>query len=146
MAFSFSKLLNSKKKKSINIPRPKMDVEGPLKYAENDENDVYISLEELGGFHFLKTYIIGEISLNEKRFGCKINFNFENENLQLDSDSTLIESTKIKQTDFYYTEIDFELNEEEATKIKNNKATQIQYNFKKNTVTLLPVEANIEVL
>ena len=47
--------------------------------------------------------------------------------------STDIESNQIKKTPIFYTEIDFELNEEEANKIKKEKVTEIQYTFKGKT-------------
>jgi len=130
MAFSFSNLLKSKKAPIISEEIPKIDFKGGTKYAENNTNDVYLDFEELGGFPFIKTIIIGDISTKIKRTGCTLTFIFKNESITLNSDNTDIESDQIKNTAAYYTEIDFELNEEEVEKIKNEKVSEIQYTFK----------------
>lgn len=130
MAFSFSNLLKSKKSTPISEELPKIEFKGGTKYAEDTTNDVYLDFEELGGFPFVKTIIIGNLSTKIKRIGCTLSFIFENDSITLNSDNTDIESDQIKNTAAYYTEIDFELNEEEAEKIKNEKVTEIQYTIK----------------
>ncbi len=135
MAFSFSNLLKSKKEKTPSQILPKIDFDGGTKYAEDKNNNVYLDFEELGGFPFIKTILIGDLSTKIKRTGCTLTFIFENDSLTLNSDNTDIESNKIKNTASYYTEIDFELNEVEAEKIKNEKVTEIQYNFKGKAYT-----------
>ncbi len=130
MAFSFSNILKSKKVKTPSEVIPKIEFNGGTKYAENDTNDVYLDFEELGGFPFIKTIIIGGLSTKIKRTGCTLTFIFENDTIVLNSDNTDIESNKIKNTASYYTEIDFELNNDEAEKIKIEKVTEIQYTFK----------------
>jgi hypothetical protein len=133
MAFSFSKLLKSNKEKVATEPIQKIEFNGGTKYAENSTSDVYLDFEELGGFPFIKTIIIGDISEKIKRVGCTLTFVFKNDKLTLNSDNTDIESNKIKKTQVYYTEIDFELNEEELNKIKNEKVLEVQCTFKNNT-------------
>ncbi|WP_299526047.1 hypothetical protein [uncultured Lutibacter sp.] len=130
MAFSFSNILKPKKEKTPKEVLPKIEFKGGTIYAEDVTNNVYLDFEELGGFPFIKTIIIGDLSTKIKRTGCTLTFIFENDSLTLNSDNTDIESNKIKNTASYYTEIDFELNEEEAKKIKNEKVKEIQYNFK----------------
>jgi len=130
MAFSFSNLLKSKKVTIPSAEISKIDFDGGTKYAEDTTNDVYLDFEELGGFPFIKTIIIGNLSTKIKRIGCTLTFIFENKSITLNSDNTDIDSNQIKNTSAYYTEIDFELNEEEANKIKNEKVTEIQYTFK----------------
>lgn len=133
MGFSFSNILKSKKVKTPSEAIPKIEFKGGTKYAENDSNDVYLDFEELGGFPFIKTIIIGDLSTKIKRTGCTLTFIFENDSLTLNSDNTDIESNRIKNTPVYYTEIDFELNDNEAERIKNKSVTEIQYTFKNKT-------------
>lgn len=133
MAFSLSKILKSKKKEVSSEPFPKIDFKGGTKYAGNETTDVYLDFEELGGFPFIKTIIIGDVSEKVKRVGCTLTFVFKKDTLTLNSDNTDIESNQIKKTPIFYTEIDFELNEEEANKIKKEKVTEIQYTFKGKT-------------
>lgn len=132
MAF-FSNLFNSKKNIETTESFPKIDFKGGTKYAENETTDVYLDFEELGGFPYIKTIIIGDISEKVKRVGCSLNFIFENETVTIHSDNTDIESNAIKNTPFYVTEIDFEVDENEAAKIKNNKVLRIEYIFKDET-------------
>ncbi len=140
MSFSFSKLFNKPK----DLPSTfeiidKIDFQGGTKYALNETNVVYADIEELGGFPYLKTVIIGEIAVKIKRTGCTVAFNFNNEIIKLNSDNTAIESNKIKNTNVFYTEIDFELNEEDAKKIKSNKLKTLEYDFQNKIVPFNPI-------
>ena len=139
MAFSFSNLLKSKKTEIPSENIPKIEFKGGTKYAEDETNNVYLDFEELGGFPFIKTIIIGDVSTKIKRNGCTLTFIFENESLTLNSDNTDIESNKIKNTASYYTEIDFELNKDEADKIKKEKVKKIEYSFKSKIYTFKTV-------
>ena len=130
MAFSFSNFLKSKKEKLPTEVIPKIDYKGGTKFAESPENDIYLDIDELGGFPFIKTVIIGTFSTKIKRVGCTLTFIFKNDSITLNSDNTDIESNKIKNTNIYFTEIDFELNDDEAEKIKNEKVVEIQFTFK----------------
>ncbi|WP_111708611.1 hypothetical protein [Lutibacter citreus] len=136
MAFSISKLFKSKTPTIVNLETlDKLDFQGGTKYALNESNIAYVDIEELGGFPYLKTIIIGDTSVKIKRIGCTLSFNFnKNDILKLNSDNTDIESNKIKGTNIYYTEIDFELNESEADKIKTIKVETILFNL--NTLSL----------
>ena len=133
MAFSFSNILKSKKEKLPTQVVPKIEYKGGTKYAKSDTNDVYLDIEELGGFPFIKTVIIGDFSTKIKRVGCTLSFIFKKGSLTLNSDNTDIQSNQLKNTNVYYTEIDFELNDDEVEKIKKEKVIEIQYTFKNKT-------------
>ena len=130
--------------KKIFKPKPQLKIEdvlnsinyeGGTKFATNDTNHIFVDIEELGGFPYLKTVIIGDTKLKIKRTGCKINFVFKNDVISLDSDNTDIESNQIKNSPAHFTEIDFELKNDEAKKIKSGKIKEVQYEFKKEMVT-----------
>ncbi len=90
MAFSFSDLFK-KNTTTTEINVPKIDFKGGTKFAENETDDVYLDVEVLGGFPFVKTIIIGAISVKIKRVGCSLTFFFENnETLTIHSDNTAI--------------------------------------------------------
>lgn len=133
MAFSFLNIF--KPKPTLNTAEiiKAIDYKGGTKFASNDTNNVYIDIEELGGFPYLKTVIIGDISVKIKRTGCTITFIFKNDSITLNSDNTTIDSNQIKKTTVCYTEIDFELDDKEAQKIKKEKVKEIQYTFKNKT-------------
>ena len=104
-------LFGLKKDTLENQPIPRIDFKGGTKYATNESSDVYLDFEELGGFPYIKTIVIGDINEKVKRVGCSLTFYFEKDSLTIHSDNTDIESNNIKNTPFFYTEIDFELDE-----------------------------------
>jgi hypothetical protein len=116
-----------------------IDYKGGTKFASNETNNVYADIEELGGFPYLKTTIIGDISVNIKRKGCTITFKFKDADIKLDSDNTTVESSQIKETNAFFTLIDFELNEDEASKIKKGHVKEVVYNFKGKEYSFKPV-------
>ena len=144
MAFSFLNLLKPKNTISISEIISEIDFKGGTKYAENSSNTVYLDLEELGGFPFIKTIIIGDFSTKIKRTGCTLSFIFENDSLVLSSDNNDVESNQIKNTPAYYTEIDFELTEEESAKISSEQVLEIQYIFKNKTLAFTPIATQIQ--
>ena len=144
MAFSFSNLFKSQKVPSSSALISEIDFKGGTKYGENDGNAVYLDIEELGGFPFIKTIIIGEFSTKIKRTGCTLTFVFAHDSLVLSSDNTDVASNQIKNTMAFYTEIDFELTEEEAVKIKNEHVLEIQYTFKDKILSLTPIATPIQ--
>ena len=139
MAFSFSKLLKPKNAVSAAHVIENIDYKEGTKFATDNSNVVYLDIEELGGFPFIKSVIIGDFSTRIKRKGCTLTFNFKNESITLESDNTAIESNRIKNTNAFYTEIDFELDQEDSDKIKAGKIENITYNFndKKHVFSLL---------
>lgn len=115
-----------------------IDYKEGTKFASNGANNVYIDVEELGGFPYLKTVIIGNISERIKRKGCTLTFVFNDGSIQLNSDNPDIESEQLKKTPIHFTQVDFELSEEEAAKIKNEKVIELKYTFK-NTYVFKPI-------
>ncbi|NEW80199.1 MAG: hypothetical protein GZ086_12410 [Gelidibacter sp.] len=144
MAFSFLNLLKPKSTISVSEIISEIDFKGGTKYAENSSNTVYLDIEELGGFPFIKTMIIGDFSTKIKRIGCTLSFIFENDSLVLSSDNNDVESNQIKNTPAYYTEIDFELTEEESAKISSEQVLEIQYTFKDKILAFNPIPNQIQ--
>ena len=135
MAFSFFKKARQKETIDPAAYLKVIDFKGGTLYAENDSNKVYVDIEELGGFYYLKTTIIGDLSVKIKRVGCTLDLQFKKEVIRLDSDDTKVESNAIKKTPIFYTEIDFELEKEHANKMKNGKVKSLTYTFKDQTLT-----------
>lgn len=144
MTFSFSKFFKPQKVQNVTEIISEIDFKGGTKYAENSNNAVYLDIEELGGFPFIKTIIIGDFSIKIKRTGCTLTYVFENDSLILSSDNTDVASNQIKNTPAYYTEIDFELTEEEAEKTRNERVLEIQYTFKDKILTFNPIPNQIQ--
>lgn len=134
MAFSFANIFKPKSVPSTSEILNAIKYKGGTKFASNETNHMYMDIEELGGFPYLKTVIIGDTSVKIKRTGCTITFNFKKDSITLNSDDTNIASNQIKKTQVFYTEIDFELDDAEARRIKKGKVKKIVYTFKNNTV------------
>jgi hypothetical protein len=139
MAFSLSKIFKPKPVVNSAELLNQIDYREGTKFAENDIAKVYLDIEELGGFPYLKTVIFGITEINIKRTGCTITFIFENDEITLTSDNTTIESNQIQKSGVYLTPVDFELNEDEAKKIKTKKVVELVYKFKKLTLNLKPI-------
>lgn len=117
-----------------------IDYKAGTKFATNGANNVYVDIEELGGFPYLKTVIFGNINERVKKVGCTITFVFKNDELTLTSDNTQIESVNIPKSPIYYTEADFELEEREAKRIKSEKVLELKYDFKGRTHVFQPLK------
>ena len=139
MAFSLSKIFKPKATIDPSLVLNQIDYKEGTKYAENSTSRIYIDVEELGGFPYLKTVLFGVNEVNVKRTGCTISFKYKNEEITLTSDNTTVESSQIQKTGVFYTPVDFELNEDEAKKITSKKPLEVIFSFKKNTISLKPV-------
>lgn len=139
MAFSFSNIFKPKPIIDSSEIINQIDYKEGTKFAESDLAKIYIDIEELGGFHILKTMLFGVNEINIKRTGCTLTFVFKNDELTLTSDNTRIESHQIKNSSVFYTPIDFELDEIEAKKIQSEKVLEVIYTFKKDTLSLKPI-------
>lgn len=139
MAFSLSKIFKSKPITNASELLNQIDYKEGTKYAENETAKVYLDIEELGGFPYLKTMLFGVDDINVKRVGCSITFIFKDEELTLNSDNTTIESNHINKSGLFYTPVDFELDESEAKKIQSKKVTDLKFTFKNKIVLLKTV-------
>jgi len=139
MAFSLSKIFSPKPTINSAEILNQIDYKEGTKFAEGESSKIYIDIEELGGFPYLKTVLFGTNKINIKRTGCTITFMLQNEEITLTSDNTTVESNEINKTGVYYTPVDFELDENEAKKIQSSKVLEVQYTFKKVTLTLKPI-------
>jgi len=134
MAFSFANIFKPKSVPNTVDILNAIKYKGGTKFASNETNHMYMDIEELGGFPYLKTVIIGETSVKIKRTGCTITFILKKGSITLNSDDTNIASNQIKKTQVFYTEIDFELDDADARRLKKEKIKKVLYTFKNQTV------------
>jgi len=139
MAFSLSKMFKPKPVIDATAILNQIDYKEGTKYAECSTHKIYLDIEELGGFPYLKTMLFGVKEINIKRTGCTITFVFKNDKLTLSSDNTTIESNQIQKSGVYYTPVDFELTEDESKKLESNKVIDVEFSYKKTTINLQPV-------
>jgi hypothetical protein len=138
MGFSLSKLFKPKTIIDASELLAQIDYKEGTIFGENSTNKIYIDIEELGGFPYLKTVVFGVKDIRIKKNGSTITFIFKNEEITLQSDNTQIESNQIHKSGVFYTPIDFELDENEAKKIKSNKIIEVKYTFNKHIISCKP--------
>ncbi|NRD22803.1 hypothetical protein HNV10_06100 [Winogradskyella litoriviva] len=140
MAFSLSKLFgNSASKTSDSTDAIIRDVENHP-YGVSENNVLYAGLNELGGYFFFQTVIVGQLHIKCKT-GATLTFLGDNFELQLDSDMPEFESENSSIKGRSITKIDFQIEESEVKKLENAtlnsvkvKAKQQNLLFKKSTI------------
>lgn len=133
----FSKFLRKSAEKPNQEPIPKLEYNGGTKYASNEFVDAYVDFEELGGYPFVKTAILGLFSTRTKKDGCTLTFKFENgEEITIESDNSEIDSQQVNKSKIYFTPIDFEITEEELATIHNNVVAKVIFKFKRESIKL----------
>ena len=133
----FSKFKRKSVEQPFNEPLPKLEYKGGTKYASNELVDAYIDFEELGGYPFVKTVLLGLFSVRTKKSGCTLTFVFENgDTLNLSSDNSHLESDQINKSPIHFTPVDFEISDEELALVQQNSVTKVLFKFKKETLEL----------
>ena len=137
----FNKLFSKKQKEVMNASEilNQIDYKEGTLFAKNDTNKVYIDIDELGGFPFLKTVVIGDTKVKIKRTGCSVSFVLNNEEISLNSDNTDVESNQINKSGIHYTPIDFELDEKQAKLIQSEKVSEVKFTFKNQVLAFKTV-------
>ncbi len=140
MAFSLSKLFGkntseSKTKSSDSIEAIIRDVENkPFGVSEN--NVLFAGLNELGGYFFFQTIIVGQFKIKSKT-GAKLFFTGENFELELDADSLEFESEGSDIKGRNVTKIDFQIEENDIKKLEKAKLSSIKIKCKKQNVLFI---------
>ena len=99
---------------------------GIAKYATSDYGDVYITINELGGFLMLETILVSATNVKTKK-GSKLTFSAKDASLKFDSDEDRIESDFSSDANRYSTKIDYNISEEEAEVFKTTKYNSVLF-------------------
>ncbi|WP_231962681.1 hypothetical protein [Polaribacter sp. KT25b] len=99
---------------------------GINKFAESDYGDLYVRVNELGGFLILETIIVSATNLKSKK-GSKLTFKNQNETLKLESDENKIESDFSNAVKKSVTKIDYNISVEEAENFKEEKYNEVHF-------------------
>ena len=108
------------------------------------QNVIYAGYNELGGYYYFQTYIIGAFKLKTKT-GAKLLIEGNNYTLDLKSDMDEIESDQID--DFikgFVTRIDFEIEKEAIENIKRSTIKQLVLTCKKQKIVFPKYESDEE--
>ena len=102
-------------------------------FAVSDSNVMYAGFGELGGYHFIQTIIIGSFRIKTLK-GAKFKIGMDNLELNLDSDSTELESDYSEVSGRCITRIDFQIVEEDVLKIEKSRPRKLILTCGKNTL------------
>ena len=133
MAFSLSKLFgNTTSQSSDSIQAIIRDVENkPFGVSQN--NVLYGGLNELGGYFFFQTVIVGQLHIKSKD-GATLLFKGDDFELQLNSDMLELESEHSPVKGRSVTKIDFEIDEDNVKQLEKVKLKSIQLEVKKQSL------------
>ena len=106
---------------------------GIAKYATSDYGDLYITINELGGFLMLETILVSATNVKTKK-GSKLVFSAKGATLKFDSDEDRIESDYSRDAHRYSTKIDYNISEEEAEVFKLTTYLSVLFEINKQEI------------
>lgn len=146
MKFSLQNILG----KSKDQPTENTDsVEAIIQDIENDpfaiskSNVLYAGLNELGGYYFFQTVIVGSFKIKVKQ-GASIEIKGPQLDLKLPSDMFELESDHTDVKGRWITKIDFQINEADASKIDRASVEQMVLTCKKERIVFSKYDLNDE--
>ncbi len=135
MGFSLSKLFGNK----TSITQTNDTVEAIINDVENkpygvsENNVLFAGLNELGGYYFFQTVIVGQLHVKSKN-GAKLFFIGNNFELQIEADMPEFESESSDIKGRSVTKIDFQVEETDLEQLENVKLKSIQLIIKNQDV------------
>ena len=99
----------------------------------SSSNVMYAGYNELGGYYYLQTFIVGSLKTKTKE-GAKLIIEGNDYTLELNSDMPELESDPAHPLKGYVTKIDFEIEKTAVEKLKKSTIKQITLSFKKKEV------------
>ena len=135
MGFSLTKLFG--KKTSETHLNPRDTIEAIIKDVENkpfgisQNNVLFAGLNELGGYYFFQTVIVGQLNVKSKD-GASLIIKGENLELKLNSDMPEFESESSDIKGRNVTKIDFQIEDTDIEHLENAKLSSIQIKVKKH--------------
>ena len=106
---------------------------GADKFATSDYGDLYLRVNELGGFLILETILVSATNLKSKK-GSVLIFINGNETLKLESDEHKIESDFSNAVKKAVTKIDYNISIEEAEYFKEEKYDEVRFVINGNEI------------
>ncbi len=132
--FSSSEIFNVMERTKIDTQiEENIKTVGINKYAESKYGDLYLRVNELGGFLILETIMITATNLKSKK-GSSLTFKKKGETLKLDSDEHKIESDFSKAVNKSITKIDYNITSDEAEYFKGDKFVDIRFEINDNEI------------
>ncbi|MDP5081331.1 MAG: hypothetical protein NWP87_01655 [Winogradskyella sp.] len=135
MGFSLNKIFSKKttqSKTNDTIEAIITDVENKP-FGVSDTNVLFAGLNELGGYFFFQTVIVGQLNVKSKN-GAQLFFIGDNFKLQLESDMPEFESDNSSIKGRYVTKIDFQVEESDIKNLENATLKSIQLKVKQQDI------------
>lgn len=102
-------------------------------FAISDSNVLYAGLNELGGYYFLQTVIVGTFHIKTNK-GAQLKVIGHDFELLLESDMVELESDHSNVSNRSISKIDFQIEETDAAKIKRSNLKQLILTCKKEVI------------
>jgi hypothetical protein len=112
-------------------------------FAISDSNVLYAGLNELGGYYFFQTVIVGTFHIKTVK-GAKLKVIGHDFELVLDSDMIELESDHSNVSNRSISKIDFQIEETDAAKIDRSTIKQLILTCKNENITFSIYELNDE--
>jgi hypothetical protein len=135
MGFSLTKLFSKK----TSEPQSGDTIEAIITDVKNQpfgiggNNVLFAGLNELGGYFFFQTVIVGQLNVKSKN-GAQLFFMGDNFKLQLESDMPEFESEGSDIKGRNVTKIDFQIEECDIKSLENSTLKSMQLKVKKHDV------------
>lgn len=131
MGFSFLK--KKKDKTSDSVEAIIKDVEN-TPFGVSEENVLYAGLNELGGYYFFQTIVVGKLHIKTTNGATLLIKSVSGNELVLKSDMPELESDSSIVTRRSITKIDFQVEENDIVTLQRNKMVSMMLKVKKNEV------------
>jgi len=102
-------------------------------FAISEQNVMYTSVKELGGYYYLKTVVVGSLKIKTMK-GASLTLHGKGFDLELPTDMDEFESDHSNISNRYITRIDFQIQEDDASKIDSNILNSVVLKAKKNLI------------
>lgn len=106
---------------------------GLQKFATSDYGDLYLRVNELGGFLILETIIVSATNFKSKK-GSALTFISGADTLKLESDEHKVESDFSKTVNKSITKIDYNISVEEVDDLKEEKYDEVHFEINGNDI------------
>jgi hypothetical protein len=133
-AFVSSESFNLMERTEVDIQiEENIKTVGINKFASSDYADLYLRVNELGGFLILETIMVSATNLKSKK-GSTLTFIKGNDTFKLESDENKIESDFSNAVKKSMTKIDYNISSEESEKFKAEKYDEVRFEINGNEI------------
>lgn len=140
MSLSFNKILaafgNVRAMERTHVDNYTEDIINSIEdkaFAVSDQNVMYANINELGGFYYFKTIIVGSFKIKTMK-GATLHIKSNDFEIDLNTDMNEFESDHSNISNRYITRIDFQIEKDEILKLESNNIDSIVLKSKKHVI------------